>query len=390
MSQTEVIEGTGAPAPTVETEPVSPAGWRGITIPLGLFLASRVLAVAAAWVANFINPAKSFGTVLNGWDGNWYLGIASGGYPSVVPRGSGPAVQSSVAFFPGFPLAIRAVVELTGVEARVAGMFVNGASAAGATVLLWLLAKHVSDPPTASRVVALFCFFPGSFVLSMVYSEGLFLLAATASLYLLVRHAWLTAGLACAVASATRPSGLVVVACCAAASWRAVRSERDWRAVGAPLLGVTGFLAYASYLRVRTGSAMSWAYAQTHGWDQGFDFGRNTLSRLGDVAAHPLADFNLLVSTIALLFMIGAAALWYMSSWRPPAVLYVYTAGILAPALMSTVWTSTARFTMTAFPLFIAVGRRVRGDAFYALLAMFAGGMTILMVVSGASLGYTP
>jgi hypothetical protein len=45
---------------------------------------------------------------------------------------------------------------------------------------------------------------------------------------------------------------------------------------------------------------------------------------------------------------------------------------------------------MTAFPLIFILGKRVKGDAFHALLGLSAGCMAILMIVAGATFGYTP
>lgn len=380
-------------APDTDARPVDTAGvplGRRLAVPVGLFLASRVVALCAAWTATILNPKLTLGDVLGKWDGGWYIDIATRGYPSVVSNAHGVAGQSSVAFFPVYPLLIRAVVKVTPFGPRTAGVLVNLAAAAAAAVVLWLLAEALCGPRAASRAVALFVFYPGAFVFSMVYSEGVFILCAAACLYFLVKHTWAAAGVAGAVAGAARPSGLVVIACCGVAAAVALRRERDWRSLAAPLLGVSGFVAYLIYLQRHTGSAMSWERAQANGWDQGFDGGAHTLSRFGDFVKHPLGEFNLTVSALAFLVVVAVAVLWAVSRWRPPAVVFVYTAGILAPAFLSSVLTSTARFTMTAFPLFFILGKRVKGDAFHALLGLSAGCMAILMIVAGATFGYTP
>lgn len=379
-----------APSLPEPEAPVDRPGWRRLVPPIGLYLLARAIGVAGAWVAHYLNPTKSFGRAIASWDSGWYIHVAEQGYPTVLPAASGNAGQTPLGFFPGFPLLIRGAIRLTGIDPRLAGIVICLAGGAVATVLLWLLTERLCDAGTANRAVALFVFAPSAFVLNMVYSEGVFLAAATACIYLLLRRAWLLAGLAGAVASAVRPTGLVVVLCCGVAALLAIRDRREWKAFVAPVLGSSGFLAFALYLEVHTGSAMAFARAQAGGWGQGFDFGRNTVSRLADVARHPLADLNLLVCAASIVFVVTVALVWLRSNWRPPVILYVYTAGILFPAVMSSVLTSTARFTMTAFPLFIALGRRVQGEAFYGLLAASAAAMAILMVLAGFGPGYTP
>ena len=45
---------------------------------------------------------------------------------------------------------------------------------------------------------------------------------------------------------------------------------------------------------------------------------------------------------------------------------------------------------MTAFPLFIATARVVKGAAFTAAVGGLAGGLALLMFLSGATFAYTP
>lgn len=102
-------------------------------------------------------------SALTTWDGGWYLDIAQNGYPAGLDDGQ------SFAFFPGFPLAIRFVGGVTGVSYPTAGVAV----ALLAAVLLWALSRRLAGEDFADRAVGLFCFFPGSFALSMAYSEPL-------------------------------------------------------------------------------------------------------------------------------------------------------------------------------------------------------------------------
>ncbi len=64
------------------------------------------------------------------WDANWYLSIARDGYFYV------PGSQSSVAFFPAYPLVLRAVGVVVG-DLVVAGMLVTWVSGLGVAVLFW-------------------------------------------------------------------------------------------------------------------------------------------------------------------------------------------------------------------------------------------------------------
>ena len=91
--------------------------------------------------------------------------------PRRSPPIAGDAVPSRLAFFPLFPLLTRGLAWLLpGPDASPPSPSPSS-SAASSVVLLFHLARSLTDDATARRAVALFCFFPGSIVLSMAYSE---------------------------------------------------------------------------------------------------------------------------------------------------------------------------------------------------------------------------
>lgn len=360
---------------------------RRLAVPVAIFLSSRLAALAVAHVARLIKP-QPLALVLSGWDGGWYLRIAASGYPGSLPGGTGSAAQSVHAFFPGFPLLIRAVAAVTGLAQSTAGAVTATAMATLAAALIWLLARDLAGEDVATRAVLLVSFFPGSSVLGMVYSEGPFLAFGAGCLLGLHRRRWVFAGLAAAAAGATRPTGLVLTVCCAWAAVGAVRGRRDWAALAAPALAPVGFVAWSLFLETRTGSAVAWVHSQLQGWDQGFDFGAHTAHSIGAFVADPLGDLNRAVSVLTIVVLVaGLAALW---RWRPPVVLWIYSAGVVLPALFSSVLTSTPRFVLSAFPVHIAAARCLTGTAFAVAVALSAAFMVLLMLVSGTTQLLTP
>ena len=130
---------------------------------------------------------------------------SASGYPSFVPPGVGVAAQSSIAFFPGYPLLIRALSTPFGLSPVFAGCAVSLFAGVAATVGLWQLAVRLSDEGTADRSVVLFAFFPSAFVLSMVYADALFIALSVWCLLALLDRRWLAAGAAAAAAGLVRP-----------------------------------------------------------------------------------------------------------------------------------------------------------------------------------------
>ena len=118
------------------------------------------------------------------------------------------------------------------------------------------------------------------------------------------------------------------------------------------MLAGIGFAALPIYNWIHVGDPLAYWKTQHRGWHQGLDFGRNTIEKLGGVVVHPLHDFNLFMATLAILVIAGGFVL--MWQWRPPPEIVVYSAVVIALALLSSELVSTFRFAMTAFPLGIA------------------------------------
>lgn len=164
--------------------------------PLAFFALSRLVTLVAAVVAGIAHPGFTVVEFFSAWDGGWYLEVVRHGYPAAVPEIAGTATESTHAFFPLFPLAVRGVSWILGGSDAVAGIVVSLLSGAVCAVLVHRLAGALVDRATAKRATALFCLFPGSLVLSMVYAESMLLALAAACLLALIRRQWVPAGLA--------------------------------------------------------------------------------------------------------------------------------------------------------------------------------------------------
>ncbi|WP_239014380.1 mannosyltransferase family protein [Archangium violaceum] len=150
---------------------------------LALVILTAVIACAAAagagaWRFHHKNPQAPvvrldeyvvMGWV--GWDSSWYMRIAQEGYQYV------PGAQSSVAFFPLYPLAIRAVEQL-GPNVYQAGVLVTLLCGPLALLLFSRWARlRVKDETTALQAGLLLALYPFTFFLyGVMYSDALFLL----------------------------------------------------------------------------------------------------------------------------------------------------------------------------------------------------------------------
>ena len=344
-------------------------------VSVAVFGASRLVTFVVALAVAAVSH-RSVTQVLTRWDGGWYLAVVQRGYPDTVAGGVGSHAQSTLGFFPGYPLLIHAGSALTRLSPVLVGVVISIVAGAATSAVLWLLAERIADARTATRAVALFCFFPAAFVLCMVYAEALFLLLVAVCLLALVRERWTIAGLAAALAGLVRPNALVLVLCCGWAAALAIRRRRAWRSLIAPLLAPTGTLAFFGYLWVRTGDWLAYVHTQKRGWDQGFDFGVSNLRALRGVMVSRQFGFYVLMLAVCMVGIV--VALSFLRRWRLPTPLLVYVLGIVGLAVLSSNTTSVPRFLLTAFPVLIPIAQGLSEEAFPTVVATSATLMAVL------------
>lgn len=374
-----------------------------LRVPVALYLVSRALVLVAAAGGGFI-ATTSGRPVLTGpwpvltgtgrasldallrWDSAWYVDIATRGY-SADPHG---AAGTRNAFFPLFPALVRWCGALTGLTPAEAGLVVAFFTGLAATVLVWALARQLAGQSTADRTAALFAFFPGSFVLSMVYSEGLLVALAAGALLALGRRRWLLAGVLAAATTATRPNGAAIGVACAWAALVALRERREWRALSAPVLAPLGILGFFAFLAVRTGDPLAWFTAQREAWSEHIDplAQLHSFALVLDSPSAPVGSLNTLLPVLGTGVLVVALVLLLL--WRPSGAVIAYTLTASAIVLVSASIGARPRILLAAFPLVVALAHRVRGNGFAALLAVSAACMATLMVITASTLSATP
>jgi hypothetical protein len=185
------------------------------------------------------------------WDANFYLAIARDGYPP--PRSPDFPVYH-VAFFPLFPLVVRAVHSFVH-DIFLAAEIVSNAFALLATLLVYWLA--------GSRAALLLLVAPGSHFLSLPYPEAMFVTFLSAAMLAIHRDRLLLAGLAGALAGATRSAGIVVFVILLYVAWTKRASFRDAaRAVAAAAISLAGIAGFAMFCARRYGDALAFAHIQ--------------------------------------------------------------------------------------------------------------------------------
>jgi len=339
----------------------------GLRYSLAVYALTRVPVVAGTALFLRDHPGSTLESMAVTWDGYWYTHIARDGYSTslrapVAVVGAAHHTLSDWAFFPGYPLLIRGVAWLTRmpvVPAAIVAAAVLGVLAVWAVYALGEAHGGVRVARVAALLVAAW---PGSAVLGLPYTEGLFLAAAGAALVCLQKRRWVVAGLLGAVASAARPNGLAVVAAAAVVAVLAVLADRDWRALLAPALSAAGAAAFVVYGWQRTGDPLVWRHAENL-WQQRLDLNssaiRGTVRLLSDLGTTMSSDVGRtdlgtsLLRLLGLLFvaaMVGAA---WANRRRLSLPAAVYAAVSLAMILGYSSVGTRPRMVLTVLPGFV-------------------------------------
>jgi Mannosyltransferase (PIG-V) len=367
---------------------------RGVLYCVGAFVTMRVgLTLVSLVAAGVLEPLPPVGVpgwsapssgpgwhvLVTSWerfDGLWFLSIAANGYVD----GNG-----SAAFFPGYPLLIRALSPLLGGHPLAAALLISNLAAFGSMVVLYFLTASELDEGAARRSVIYLAVFPTAFFLLAPYSESLFLLLALLSLWAARRGRWAIAGLAAAGASATRSVGFLLIIPLIAEALARRREPGLPRRLAWSAVTLAGIGAYALFWQVVAGDALAPLHQQAT-WQREAAWPPATVLRATYEAwrfpglypgGYHLLDWLIVVPALV-------AGVWVARHTRPAFALYTWLS-ILAPLAFTfgpRPFMSLPRFLVVVFPILwaLAAWAPKRRGIHEAVVASFAG-LQVLMLV---------
>ncbi|MEY2448811.1 MAG: hypothetical protein QOH79_2287 [Acidimicrobiaceae bacterium] len=291
------------------------------------------------------------------WDGGWYVQIAQHGYTFHAHQ------QSSVAFFPAYPMTVRALGALLPGGVALAAIVLTMLSGCAALLLFqrWCR-KRMSRGATTAAVLALALYPYAWFLYGAAYSDALFLTATLAAFLMLENDRPIAAGLAGMLATAARPTGLVVIIGLTAVmldrrgALTDIRRRLRPRDLGIALAAL-GLLSWCGWLWVRFGHPFAFIETEgAKGWDRSpglstwlkFDF----FSR---VASGSLWAWVPDAIQGGLCVAFAAAVPAISRRFGRGYAIYVLAA-VAVPAVSTGDFMGSGRYLLTAFPVFALVG----------------------------------
>jgi hypothetical protein len=321
--------------------------------------------------------SQKIGTKVLNADAAWYADIARNGY-EVRPFDA--SAEHNWAFFPLFPLLLRALGKLTG-EYGLTGSILSSTLFFFALVQLHKLVLELGyGPDAADRAAFYLAAFPTSYFFSLPFTESLFLLLSVGCFLAATRDSWWLAGLFGALAASTRLIGVCLFPVLLLLYWQRYRSLN--LNVLALLLIPAGIVPYMIFLHRITGNGLAFLDIQV-AWGHTFGF---FLKPLWEYVKSPLEinwrwDFRFLNFLAALLAFGCAVVLFKRRQWA----LGVYTLLCVLIPLSAMRLQSLIRYIMVAFPIFIVLavaGRSLLIDQIIRTAFLFAlGAMTLLFAL---------
>jgi hypothetical protein len=336
-------------------------------------LTVHVVLKGTAFLGNLLFPAarpRPFGMPFTStklaetfaaWDSGWYFDIAQRGYHW------NPSGQSSLAFFPLYPMLVRAVAWPFGGSDRAlwtAGIVLSYACLfLGLAVLHRLSERTFGDREIARRTVLYVAVFPFAYFFTQVYTESLFLLVSVAAVAAARASRWGWAAFFGALAALTRPNGiLIAVPLGILALSGHPRTGELARRTAALALVPMGFGAFCAFAYRLSGDPLGWLRAQAQ-WK--YTVGNRPwveLMRLldglekhgpyGYFFSDPLAPYYFLHGMVALAFVALTPSLFT----RVGPALGTYVAVSLYVPLSGNALEGIGRYAATLFPAFMLLG----------------------------------
>lgn len=254
------------------------------------------------------------------WDTGWYMTVAEQGY----------AHDLNTAFFPLYPLMMRALA-LVVRNTFLAGLLISQTSWFGCMVVLYrLIQDDTQDQSCTRRTVLYFSIFPTAFFLCAAYNESLFIFCLLLSFYGMRKGHWWLAGIAGALAVATRSAG-VFLALPFAYEYarqhqfrlRSIRLSFLWCA----LIPLT-MLGYMLFCLVRFHDPLIFVHVEDLNWQRHGTFPfvgiYHALGALHHTALFSFQGLRNILDLLPCLTILGALALSVIGPWRLPRSLVSY------------------------------------------------------------------
>jgi hypothetical protein len=296
---------------------------RGIGAAVGILALTRIgQLIMIGWLNGGVAEPRSLWERLLIWDAGWFLRVAMDGYPEgYTYSATGQLEGNELAFFPVYPMLIRAGAAI-GIDPSAAALTVAWLASVCAAIALHLLGSSLYGKRAGWALVAICCSAPASVVLSMAYSESLYIALVAGMFVAAHRRIWWAAGLLGLLTALSRPTGAAAALALAVAALLALKNDDQpkWKPLTAAAVALAGVPAYLGWVAYRVGDLTAWFKIQTAGWGTSFDYGSSTAQFLWTTLRTGDGWIPMSVALILLAALAAAGVALAQKPWLPLAV----------------------------------------------------------------------
>lgn len=323
--------------------------------------------------------------IFGAWDSGWYFDIARRGYYFSADG------QSSVAFFPLYPTLVRLAAHPFGGTDQaiwVAGILISLVSFGGALFALHAYAEHtLGDRGAARRTILYLAIFPFALFFSRVYAESVFLLTTVAAISSASKGRWVLAGVWGALATLTRPNGLLVAVPLVLLALRGASLGMVARRCVALLPVPAALAGYCAYVHALSGDPLAWLSSQAHwGYSLGHPPWEQILKMIERLLKYGPYDYFFVSNMAPYRLFHGVTALVFLA--LTPAVfkhlgvaLGAYVLVSLLVPLSGNVLEGVGRYSAVLFPVFMVLGRSPSRWVYESLVVVSTLALALLVAL---------
>jgi hypothetical protein len=309
---------------------------------LAFFIALHHYDAYAVNGGNFQYCKSKLLNCLGNWDSGWYLNVAKNGYVSDTINGG----QSNYGFFPFYPVAIK-LLGLLIHNNFVAGIIISNLLLLISSMYLFLLSLNFyQNRSIALMAVGILFFFPGSYLLSGVYSESAFICFSIMSIYFFEKRDYALCGISGFFLTLTRPFGVLILVPLFLRYVSKYGIDFKPKVIYLALIPL-GMFSFFTYCYLTTGDFLLYVHAKETGWGTKYAIPWQVLIQGLRTTDHYLYFNALYTLTIVVLsvFLMSYGPLYFLL-WVLLLIIAPLSNGIVNLVCMP-------RYILVCFPLFM-------------------------------------
>jgi Gpi18-like mannosyltransferase len=297
-------------------------------------------------------------SIWNTWDTHHYLNIAKEGYSSSMVDEK----HLLIVFFPLYPFLIK-IFSLVFQDHLLSALLISNIAYIFAVFYLYKLVHIDFEKEDALRSIIYFSIFPTAYFLHAAYTESLFLALTLASFYYARKDRWALSGVIGMLAAATRITGIILlpVLVIEYLSQREYKKENIRKDILWILVIAIGFVLYLVLNYITYGDPLKFLEIQGEHWSKSLAIPTKGFLNAWVGIFGRTPEYSMSVGLFEIVFSVLGLILIIYSFFR---LRFSYSLYALATWLIITstsFWQSIPRYTLTIFPIFIAlaiIGRR--------------------------------